>query len=149
MRRGDPAAIDEPPERGDARMPRRVATCHAVPDEDDRLSGRPNELGGAIDGRVLRPRVRRAPDLERTDADVGARDVLRQLDVGRARLLEPGEPERLADDLRRRLGHVEAGRSPRDGAEPLNDVEVLVRLFVPALEPRLTGDRDERPAVQL
>src|SRR5438128_10540046 len=148
MRRGDPAAIDEPPERGDGRMPGRVATGPAVPGEDDRLFGRPNELGGAIDGRVLRPRVRRAPDLERTDADVGARDVLRQLDVGRARLLEPGEPERLANYLRRRLGHVEACRPLRDGAEHLNDVEVLVRLLAHALYPQLSGECYELRAVQ-
>jgi hypothetical protein len=68
--------------------------------------------------------------------------------VGRAGLLRLGDLERLAhhlgDHARRVQPRVELGDRPQH----VDDVEVLVRLLVHALEVRLAGERDHRRAVQ-
>src|SRR5919201_1749393 len=66
----------------------------------------------------------------------------------RARFLGLGDLERLANDLwdDRRVGQ---SRVPlRDRGEYLRNVDVLMRLFVHALEVALTGERDERGPVE-
>src|SRR5207245_394899 len=56
------------------------------------------------------------------------RDVLRKFDMGRPGLFRLSEFERLADDLRDDVRVLHAGIPLRDGAEQLQDVDVLMGL---------------------
>ena len=75
-------------------------------------------------------------------------EVLGQLDVGRTRLLELGDPERLADDLRDRARLLDPLVPLRDRLQHPHDVDELVRLLVELVETGLAGDRDHRRAVE-
>ena len=130
-------------------MSRRLPTRDAVAGEDDRRLRLLDELECPADDRVLRFWIRRPAYLEGQRVGVLARDVFRELDVSRARLLQTRQAEGLADDLRRRFGHADAGAPLRDRAEHPHDVDVLVRFLVRTLESDLPGDGDERGAVDL
>src|SRR5206468_4110854 len=67
----------------------------------------------------------------------------------RARLLDAREPKCFAHDLGNGLGHRDARAPLRDRREHLDHVDVLMRLEVNTLEPCLSGDGDERRAVEL
>ena len=121
----------------------------AVASEDDGRLRLGDELEGAGDRRLLRSGVRRAPHLERLHIDLLRRDVLRELDVRRAGLLQACQPERLPHHLGGRFGDGDPGAPLRDRPEHPDDIEVLVRFLVRALEPCLSGYRDERRAVEL
>ena len=122
---------------------------HAVAGQHDRPLGFPDDLLGRAEllGAGLRPAAAVA-DRERYGVDGRGHDVLGQLDVGRPRLLRLGDLERLAhhlgDHARRVQPRVELG----DGPQHVDDVEVLVRLLVHALEVGLAGERDHRRAVE-
>ena len=81
--------------------------------------------------------------------DLRRHHVLGQLDVRGARLLGLGDLERLAHDLGddRRVGEarVPLGDRPHHAQQ----VDVLVRLLVHALEVALAGERHERRAVEV
>ena len=102
----------------------------------DRFVGRLREIGL---GRLDRPEV---------VADRRRGEVLRELDVGRPRLLELGDPERLADDLGDRARLLDALVPLRHGLEHPHDVDVLVRFLVELVETGLAGDRDHRRVVE-
>src|SRR2546428_3818741 len=149
MRRPDLRALHEPPKRLDRRSSSRRAAQHAVTDEDHRRLRRVDDLRRLIERLVLRLWIRRAADLERRHVDGLARDILGELDVRGAGLLDARETERLAYDLGHGLGDGDAGRPLRDRLEHPDDVDVLVRLLVVTLEAGLTGDPVERRAIQL
>src|SRR2546425_1125178 len=81
----------------------------------------------AVDRLVRRLSVRRAPDLERLEVDPLVGDVLGQLDVGRAGLLQTREAEGFAHDLGRRVRDVDPRAPLRDRSEHADDIDVLVR----------------------
>jgi hypothetical protein len=64
------------------------------------------------------------------------------------RLLALGDLERLANDLGDDRGVRQAGVPLRDRTHHAQKVDVLVRLLVHPLEVALTGERDERRAVE-
>ena len=68
--------------------------------------------------------------------------------MGRAGLLELGDAECLARDLGDRPGQLDPLVPLRHRLEHAHDVDVLVRLLVELVEPRLTGDRDHRRVVE-
>ena len=94
---------------------------------------------GAADGGLRR---------QRHGVDLVGHDVLGQLDVGRARLLRLGDLERLAHDLGDDLARVQPRVPLRHRLHDRDDVDVLVRLLVHALEVALAGQGDERRAVE-
>ena len=75
--------------------------------------------------------------------------VLGQLDVRGARLLALGELERLAHDLGDDRGVGQARVPLGDRAHHAQQVDVLVRLLVHALEVALAGQRHQRRAVEV
>ena len=94
--------------------------------------------GGQRDGSTIR-----------RGQDLGRGDVLGQLDVRRAGLLQRRDAEGLANDLGDR-GHPFNARVPfRDGLEHAHDVDDLVRLLVELLGRGLAGQRDHRGTVQV
>ena len=100
--------------------------------------------------RILRGiRVRSAPHLERLHVYALPGEVLGQLDMRGAGLLEPSEAKGLADDLRRRVGDADPRRPLRDRRQHPDHVDVLVGLLVDALEPGLARDRNQRRAIEL
>ena len=80
--------------------------------------------------------------------DAGGRDVLGQLDVGRAGLLEAGGPERRAHRLRDGVGSADPRRPLGDRLEHPRDVDELVRLLVQLVRAGLPGDGDHRRPVE-
>ena len=84
----------------------------------DRLVGRFREVGL---GRVDRAHL---------VGDGRSREVLRELDVRRSRLLELGDTEGLAHDLRDRRGLLDPLVPFRHGLEHADDVDELVRFLV-------------------
>jgi hypothetical protein len=76
------------------------------------------------------------------------RKVLGELDMGRARLLELGDAERLAHDLGNGAGLLHALVPLGHGLEHPHDVDVLVRLLVELVETGLAGDGDHRRVVE-
>src|SRR5204863_3911567 len=118
----------------------------AVARKDDRRLRALDELERAVDHRVLRLWIRGPADLERLHVGVLPRDVLGELDMRGARLLETREPEGLADDLGGRLGDADPRAPFRDRAEHAHDVDVLMRLLRRAFEGELTGDGEKRVA---
>ena len=105
----------------------------------DRLVGRLGEVGPgrASSGGVASP-----------DSSGHRGEVLGQLDVGRAGLLERRDPERLADDLGDGLDPLDARVPLRDRLEHPDDVDDLVGLLVELVGARLAGDRDHRRPVE-
>ena len=81
--------------------------------------------------------------------ELGLHHVLGQLDVRGARLLRLGDLERLADDLGDDVRVREARVPLRDRPHHPQQVDVLVRLLVHALEVALAGERDQRRAVEV
>jgi hypothetical protein len=69
--------------------------------------------------------------------------------VRRAGLLDARDTERLAHDLGHGVSDGDARRPLRDRTEHPDDVDVLVRLLVDALQTCLSRDRDKRRAVEL
>ena len=107
----------------------------------DRLLRRLGEVGAAgLDGDGTAVGDRR---------DLACGEVLGQLDVRGARLLERRRPEGLAHDLGERLDPVDARVPLRDRPHHLDDVDDLVGLLVELERGRLTGDRDHRRAIQV
>ena len=149
VRRPDPGALHEPAQGLDRGAAGGLPANDAVADEDHRLPRSVDHVRGALDHALVGPRVRRPTHLERRHVHGLRSDVLGQLDVRRARLLDARQAERLAHDLGHRVGDGDARRPFRDRLEHPHDVHVLVRLHVRALESRLAGDRDERRAVEL
>ena len=103
----------------------------------DRLVGRLGEVGLVrLDGSEVVGDRRR-------------RQVLGELDVGRARLLELGNAEGLADDLGDGAGQLDALVPLRHGLEHAHDVDELVRFLVELVEPGLARDRDHRRVIEV
>ena len=75
-------------------------------------------------------------------------EVLGQLDVGRAWLLELGDPERLADDLGDRVDPGDPRVPLRDRVEHPDDVDELMGLLVELVRAGLAGQRDHRRPVE-
>jgi hypothetical protein len=90
----------------------------------------------------------RLPPGQRRGVERAGHHVLGQLEVRRARLLGLGHLERLADDLRYDLRAGYARVPLDDGAQDADQVDVLMRLLVHALEVRLARQGKERCAVQ-
>ena len=136
-----------------AQLGRRVAAQDAVAGEHDRALRGGEQPRGVGDGLVGGLREVGLARLERSDlvAALGRRggQVLGQLDVGRAGLLEGRDPERLADDLGDRLDPLDARVPLRDRREHVDDVDDLVGLLVELVRGRLAGDRDHRGAVEV
>ncbi len=132
------------------------ASEDAVAGQDDRPVGPGDQAGRVLDGLVGRlgeigvsrgERHRRRAAVPRRD--VGRGEVLWQLDVGRSRLLEHRDAERLADDLGDRADPLDARVPLRDRLEHPDDIDDLMRLLVELARRRLAGDRDHRGAVQV
>ena len=130
-----------------------AAAEHAVAGEHDgalRGSQQPRRVFDRLIGRFREVGLVR---LEWSDlvAALGRRggQVLGQLDVRRARLLERRDAERLAHDLRDRLDPLDPGVPLRDRGQHLDDVDDLVGLLVELVRGRLAGDRDHRGAVEV
>ena len=147
--RVDAAPPHEPPERIDRGVAGRMTPRDAVAGQDDWRLRLLDELQGAGDRLVLRSWIGRPPHFERLHVDVLRRDVLRDLDVRRAGLLQARKPESLSHHLGCGFGDCDPGAPFRDRPEHADDVEILVRFLVGALKPRLPGDRDEGSAVEM
>jgi len=85
---------------------------------------------------------------QRRGVELRRHHVLGQLDVGRAGLLRLRDLERLAHDLGDDVLRVQPRVPLRHRLHDRDDVDVLVRLLVHALEVALAGEGDERRAVQ-
>ena len=79
---------------------------------------------------------------------MGRRDVLGQLDVGGAGLLEAGGPERAGDGLGDRIRSPDPRRPLGDRLEHARDVDQLVRLLVQLVRAGLPRDGDHRRPVE-
>src|SRR5438477_12156565 len=124
-------------------MPSGLAPRDAVADQDHRGLRLLYHLKGAMD-RILRGiRVRSAPHLERLHVYALPGEVLGQLDMRGAGLLEPSEAKGLADDLRRRVGDADPRRPLRDRRQHPVPVDVTVLVVVDALEPGLARYRNQ------
>ena len=122
---------------------------HAVAGERDRVQRAADQVGGLQQLARGRLGLHGRPPRQRLRVDLGRHDVLGQLDVRRARLLGLGDLERLAHDLGDDV-HVRQPRVPlRDRPHHAQQVDVLVRLLVHALEVALAGQRDQRRAVEV
>src|SRR4029077_12834896 len=139
----------ETAERFDARVAGGLAARDSVASEDDRTFRLLDELERTLDDRLLRLRIRGTPDLEGLHVDGLAGDVLGKLDVRGPRFLETREAEGLAYDLGRRLADADPRAPFRDRAKHADDVDVLMRFLVRALQTDLPGDRDERRAIDV
>ena len=131
----------------------RAAAQHTVAGEDDRTLGgvdEPRRVRDRLVGRLGQVDAARA---ERAGWIVGAqlraRDVLRQLDVRRPRLLEACHPEGLSHDLWDRREALDAGIPLGHGSEHVDDIDDLVGLLVEVLRARLAGDRDDRRPIEI
>src|SRR5690606_34226191 len=105
----------------------------AVASEDDRLAGVLQEFEGFVHDLVVRYRTTVTARRHRHLAGFVARDVLRQLDVNRARLFRARQSHGFADDLRDRIGVAHAGGPFGHRLEHPDDVHHLVRFLVQAL----------------
>ena len=130
-----------------------AAAEDAVAREHDRALRRCEQPRGVRDRLIGGLREVGLARLQRSDlvAALGRRggQVLGQLDVGRAGLLEGRDAERLADDLGDRLDPLHARVPFRDRREHVDDVDDLVGLLVELVRGRLAGDRDHRGAVEV
>ena len=131
-----------------AQVGRCVASEHAVAGQDQRpLRGRqqPGRVGDGVVGRfgeVGPARDERPGPAVAVVRDGHRGEVLGQLDVGRAGLLEGGDAECLADDLRDGLHPLDPGVPFRDRLHHPDDIDDLVGLLVEHLARGLAGDRD-------
>ena len=129
------------------------APQHAVAGQHDRSLGLGDELGGMGDGLVRGLReiglVGLDRDPHRTLFGRHPREVLGKLDVGGAGLLQLGEAERLAHDLRNRVDALHAGVPLGHGLEHANDVDELVGFLVELVRAGLSRDRDHWRTVEI
>jgi hypothetical protein len=139
----DPGRARELAQRG-----RRARAHDPVAGERDGVDRVADEVGGAEEVAGARLGLADPPARQRLAVELHRHDVLGQLDVGGPRLLGLGDLERLADDLRDDLRRVDARVPLRDRPHDLDQVDVLVRLLVHALQIRLAGERHERRAVE-
>jgi hypothetical protein len=134
-----------------AQVRRRVPSQHAVAGQDQRPRRVDDQLRGVLDrlvgrlGEVGLVRFDRAEIIR----DGCRRQVLGELDVGRARLLELGHTEGLSDDLGDGAGQLDALVPLRYGLEHAHDVDELVRFLVELVEPGLARDRDHGSMVEI
>ena len=91
--------------------------------------------------------LRRADGLQ-LRVDRHRREVLRELDVGRAGLLELRDAECLSNDLRHRAGEFDTLVPLGHRLQHAHDVDELVRFLVELVEARLTGERDHRRVIE-
>ena len=129
----------------------RVSSQDSVAGQDERPLGGGDQVGGVRDRLIGRlgkvgPTWHERP---RVVGDGRGGEVLRQLDVSRARLLEGRDTEGLPDDLRDRLDPFDMGVPLGDGLDHPDDVDDLMGLLVELVRARLAGDRDHRGAVEV
>ena len=131
-----------------AQRPAGVGADRAVADERDRVLGGGDDLGGALE--LAHPRLgldgvaagqRRGVERRAITSSGSSRWV-------GAGLLGLGHLERLADDLGHDLGTRHARVPLDDRAQDPDQIDVLVRLLVHPLEVGLTGQGDERRAIE-
>ena len=121
----------------------------AVAGEHDRMPGRADLADRRV--QLLGARLGPPPAAarrQRLGVDRRRHHVLGELDVGRARLLRLRDLERLADHLGDHARRVQPRVELRHRPQHVDDVDVLVRLLVHALEVGLAGQHDHRRAVQ-
>jgi hypothetical protein len=121
----------------------------AVAGQHDRAGRVAHEPGGPQQLARARLGVRLAAAGERSGVERRRHDVLGELEVRRAGLGRLGDLERLADDLGDDLGARDARVPLRDRAQHLDEVDELMGLLVHPFQRPLSGERDERRAVQI
>src|SRR5918993_99575 len=134
-----------------AQLARGAAAQDPVAGQDQRPGGTGDQASGVGDrlvGGLGEIGTRR---LERRDGRVDARgrDVLRQLDVGGAGLLQPGDAKGASDGLGDGVAAPDTRGPLGHGLEHPGDVDQLVRLLVQLVRAGLARDRHHRGAVQV
>ena len=141
--RGDPGRTDEVAKRAAG-----VGADGAVADEGDRVLGGSDDLGRALELADAGLGLDGVMAGQRRGVERPRHHVLGQLQVGRSRLLRlrhlEGLPNYLGYDLRTGYARVPLD----DRAQNAKQVDVLMGLLVHTLEVGLTGQGDERGAVQ-
>ena len=131
----------------------RVAADGTMSREHDGALGSGNEVGRRADARDVSELGIRLVGMNRMGArpflDLHARDVARQIDMGRARFLLLRVLEGIADDFVDRISADNLAAALRHRLEQRHEVEILVRRDVHALRADLARDADERRAIHI